>query len=602
MIQKTFSLTLDTKRGVIESPIIVVKGDTGNVFHITVQDNGTNLDLTGTTVVVAFRGASGSYTQDMDTGEVTVSGAVVSFPLYSGAVSEGTNSCDIQIYSGNNSDTLTTTAAFTFECRAATVGDDTVKADATLPIILSLLHRLQEACDSFPEITCEEIDGGHRVKVTSWDETVTLCDIMDGKSGVFVGSGDMPEGYNVQIDPDGTLPPMIIEDVDGGGTVGKVRAEYGNGGREWRTPKMSDIEDLVQVRSSNTTYVGDSSYYKGGLFADHFEYIYPATLPRKNIRSNISGTSLYSNSSSFYLNLPAPVHTASMYLSMLSNFDPVFMHWMDFDKDGGGSFAHTNDDGSKYACRLRYKVCTEKQYAADQAGNIEARLLIIGNRPSVPSGSGLSSSAKGNAIAASALSFATKAAEYYAEHGESCFVYDVNATQNVSYTLTDAHKKGKMQCDTLVFSAVTWEDYEHSLYAGHVGVDANYITTWSAIESSADRTDFTDSYAPLGRPLNSDSNQAFYFWNEGTVFADEQYVKNGDIILFRYKTHLDAPTFDAVGHVGVIAIIGGVKYVVHCSTPSLTNGLVVEKIKLDDYIERAKKKGRPYEHYFGRVY
>ena len=36
----------------------------------------------------------------------------------------------------------------------------------------------------------------------------------DGKSGVYVGSGDMPEGYNVQIDPNGealTLEELIME-------------------------------------------------------------------------------------------------------------------------------------------------------------------------------------------------------------------------------------------------------------------------------------------------------------------------------------------------------------------------------------------------------
>ena len=34
-----------------------------------------------------------------------------------------------------------------------------------------------------------------------------------GKSGVYVGSGDMPDGYNVQIDPDGT-PSDIIPTID----------------------------------------------------------------------------------------------------------------------------------------------------------------------------------------------------------------------------------------------------------------------------------------------------------------------------------------------------------------------------------------------------
>ena len=46
-----------------------------------------------------------------------------------------------------------------------------------------------------------------------------------GVSGVYVGSGDMPEGYNVQIDPDGT-PNLASETwtftLDDGTTVTKV--------------------------------------------------------------------------------------------------------------------------------------------------------------------------------------------------------------------------------------------------------------------------------------------------------------------------------------------------------------------------------------------
>lgn len=35
-----------------------------------------------------------------------------------------------------------------------------------------------------------------------------------GVSGVYVGSGDMPEGYNVQIDPDGDLSMIPVRGVD----------------------------------------------------------------------------------------------------------------------------------------------------------------------------------------------------------------------------------------------------------------------------------------------------------------------------------------------------------------------------------------------------
>ena len=57
------------------------------------------------------------------------------------------------------------------------------------------------------DIEIEKIEGGHKVSIID-DEEVESFNVMDGKSGVYVGSGDMPEGYNVQIDPDGEALDM----------------------------------------------------------------------------------------------------------------------------------------------------------------------------------------------------------------------------------------------------------------------------------------------------------------------------------------------------------------------------------------------------------
>ena len=57
------------------------------------------------------------------------------------------------------------------------------------------------------DIEIEKIEGGHKVSIID-DEEVESFNVMDGKSGVYVGSGDMPEGYNVQIDPDGEILPV----------------------------------------------------------------------------------------------------------------------------------------------------------------------------------------------------------------------------------------------------------------------------------------------------------------------------------------------------------------------------------------------------------
>jgi hypothetical protein len=49
------------------------------------------------------------------------------------------------------------------------------------------------------------------LEITTDTETITTPNLKgtDGKSGVYVGSGDMPEGYNVQIDPNGEASSVI---------------------------------------------------------------------------------------------------------------------------------------------------------------------------------------------------------------------------------------------------------------------------------------------------------------------------------------------------------------------------------------------------------
>lgn len=99
----------------------------------------------------------------------------------------------------------------------------------------------REAADGYsPTATVEQTDNGATITITDKDGTTTAtvvngkdgkdgqdgyspvkgvdyfdgingADGKDGVSGVYVGSGDMPEGYNVQIDPKGVC--ISIEDI-----------------------------------------------------------------------------------------------------------------------------------------------------------------------------------------------------------------------------------------------------------------------------------------------------------------------------------------------------------------------------------------------------
>ena len=120
-------------------------------------------------------------------------------------------------------------------------------------------------------------DGYTPVKGVDYFDGKDGRDGADGKSGVYVGSGDMPEGYNVQIDPNGesdydpnaTLTAEGIKSAlgytpaneaavsrlseekvnkptSGNGTAGQFLTSDGNGGTMWVSLPMynGEVEDV----------------------------------------------------------------------------------------------------------------------------------------------------------------------------------------------------------------------------------------------------------------------------------------------------------------------------------------------------------------------
>lgn len=66
-IFKLYDILLDIKRATTNNKIEVVEGDNGNVFHITLTDNGVPVDLSDTRVVAVFSNSDG--TAEQDTGD-----------------------------------------------------------------------------------------------------------------------------------------------------------------------------------------------------------------------------------------------------------------------------------------------------------------------------------------------------------------------------------------------------------------------------------------------------------------------------------------------------------------------------------------------------
>lgn len=85
----------------------------------------------------------------------------------------------------------------------------------------------------FANLTAEQIESLRGEAFTYEDFTPEQLEALKGKqgdigvSGVYVGSGDMPEGYNVQIDPDGeSFDAYSMDEVDEmiGNVLARIRA------------------------------------------------------------------------------------------------------------------------------------------------------------------------------------------------------------------------------------------------------------------------------------------------------------------------------------------------------------------------------------------
>ena len=119
MQTKDYTITLDMIRTIPFRPFEVVEGDTGNVLHITLLNNGDPMDLSDCSVCVAFASSAGFAMQDETSGivktEATGSFDIALLPTAYGA---GNVSADVQIYSGTSMATLADAAGAWNACMA----------------------------------------------------------------------------------------------------------------------------------------------------------------------------------------------------------------------------------------------------------------------------------------------------------------------------------------------------------------------------------------------------------------------------------------------------------------------------------------------------
>ena len=178
MQTKDYSIVLDMMRTLPFRPFEVVEGDTGNVLHVTLLNNGDAMDLTGCKLCVVFASSSGFAMQD-ETSGITKSGETGAFDilLLPTAYGAGNVSADVQIYSGSNDATLITSTRFDFRCRKSLISGEIIRANAAYPPLIEAARAANEAA-SAALAAAERIgnDIGEMNVQANWTEADTASD------------------------------------------------------------------------------------------------------------------------------------------------------------------------------------------------------------------------------------------------------------------------------------------------------------------------------------------------------------------------------------------------------------------------------------------
>lgn len=149
-VKHTYAFDLDVCKPSKIKPFSLVAGDTGNVFAVSLKNDGTSISLSNGTskVIAAFKRADGitvlQDSTDAD-GGISFENGVATIELFNTSFSAGENACEIQIYTteADEYDTLLTTASFGFYARPSAVGDNSIEASKEFPPLQSLINLLE---------------------------------------------------------------------------------------------------------------------------------------------------------------------------------------------------------------------------------------------------------------------------------------------------------------------------------------------------------------------------------------------------------------------------------------------------------------------------
>jgi hypothetical protein len=178
MQTKDYSIALDMMRTLPFRPFEVVEGDTGNLLHVTLLNNGESMDLTGCSIQIAFASSIGFAMQDETSGiEKQQDAGTFDVTLLPTAYGAGNVSADVQVYSGEDNETLVTSTRFDFRCRKSLISGDIIRANAAYPPLVEATRVAAEAAASALAAAARiDTDIGELNVQADWDETDETLD------------------------------------------------------------------------------------------------------------------------------------------------------------------------------------------------------------------------------------------------------------------------------------------------------------------------------------------------------------------------------------------------------------------------------------------
>ena len=223
MNSSIYRFTLDMHSAQSQISLPVVLNDTARKFYISLTDGGKVYHITdGCLALLRISRPTGTFIEAFCPIEQNTN-IVYDFAQYTTtAIVEGLHECEVTLYGLDGG--VITTARFSMIVSARVVNRDDIVTDEDWSVIDSVVLAEAERRERFLQAmgdveraitgidtTINEIIPPYVGTNGNWHvrgkDTGTQA---QGDPGVFVGSGDMPEGYNVQIDPEGDAVPVVI--------------------------------------------------------------------------------------------------------------------------------------------------------------------------------------------------------------------------------------------------------------------------------------------------------------------------------------------------------------------------------------------------------